>query len=236
MLEATANADYNLPPILPPVIVEAENTFSMQDGRTVRTVDKVYKVVAQAKFAPVPTWRTYLLKSYDLDKSVEPSVAPRNAEEQKVAASAYSAGFARGAAQADQIIDLGFNALLRDYRGMIQYRILQTKGMVTRPFVARTDSGVTGDDGELNLNEATLRITELPVFSREPSKWSGAEAPASSQAPSKAAPRPTPAPAAPSLPQVAKPAPDNNAVKPLFSADELSTYKRDGSATSKGGK
>ena len=54
---------------------------------------------------------------------------------------------------------------------MALYRNLLLKGMVSKPFVAHTDLGVTGDNSDLHINDQILRITSFPKLQVNPSRW-----------------------------------------------------------------
>jgi defect-in-organelle-trafficking protein DotC len=54
---------------------------------------------------------------------------------------------------------------------MALYRNLLLKGMVSKPFVARTDLGITGDSSDLYINDQILRITSLPKLQVNPGRW-----------------------------------------------------------------
>ena len=235
ILEAEANAAYELPPIIPPVIVEAEKAYTFQDGRTVRTADKTYKVIAQARFGLAPTWRTYLLKPYPSETEVERSLQPRNAEEKLIADEVYKSALLMGEAQAEQVFEINMNTLLRDFNGMVQYRLLLANGMISRPFVARSDLGVTGSGDELNLNEAVLRITELPSFVTAPDKWRRDKPYPPPPAPvdGNSSPIPTPVSLPPATLQAAQ-APKVPGRQPIFTPEDLSTFKKAGQTAAVG--
>lgn len=54
---------------------------------------------------------------------------------------------------------------------MILYRKLLAEHMVSAPFVAKAQLGVTGDATQLRINDQILRITGQSQLQPNPSKW-----------------------------------------------------------------
>lgn len=160
--------------VMPPVLTEANQAFKQEGDAFIRLTDKVYRIDAQARFVSVqPNWRDYLLRSYG-SKVAEPppaSLQPRDDAERKAWAQWVSEGWQEGATQADRIFDRDLSRLKRDYEGMILYRVLLRSKMVSLPFVAKSDLGITGDSESLLINDSILRITEMPQFNRESEQW-----------------------------------------------------------------
>ena len=55
--------------------------------------------------------------------------------------------------------------------GMILYRRLLTLHMVSAPFVASADLGVTGNATHLRINDQVLRITAQSALQPNAKKW-----------------------------------------------------------------
>ena len=50
--------------VIPPVLVQGDNSLNLADPNTIRVADKTYKIVQQARFATTPpNWREYLWMS-----------------------------------------------------------------------------------------------------------------------------------------------------------------------------
>jgi defect-in-organelle-trafficking protein DotC len=62
----------------------------------------------------------------------------------------------------------------QDLKGMILYRKLLAMNMVSPPFVAQTDLGITGDSNEINIDDRVLRITALPELNPNSKDWRAA--------------------------------------------------------------
>lgn len=168
--------------VLPPVLLEAENQFQQDSGEAIRLVDKVYRVHAQARFVSAPpNWREYVVRDFTvqgISQDVPAAMLPSNDKETAAWKTWVAEGWKAGLSQAETIHAEGLSRLRRDYEGMVRYRVLYAKGMVSRPFVARSDFGVTGAAGELNVNETTLRITAMPSFNLNVATWRGKAEPA----------------------------------------------------------
>ena len=54
---------------------------------------------------------------------------------------------------------------------MILYRKLLQEKMISPPFVARTELGITGDGSDMRINDQVLRIVELPKLQTNSRHW-----------------------------------------------------------------
>jgi len=118
-----------------------------------------------------PTWRDYLWMNYSPPDRPNASLLPRDQEEQKVWDQAYEQGWKDGVVQANQIFSENMGRLKRDYNGMILYRKLLAQKMVTPPFVAKSELGVTGDVNEVRVNDQVLRITATSELVPNSKRW-----------------------------------------------------------------
>lgn len=159
--------------VLPPVLVEATNTLAMTGSDTLRLSDHTYQVVTQARFVTAaPTWRDYLITGVSMTwAQPDLSLTPRDANEQRYWEAQVKAGWAAGVQQADQVFQAQLSRLTRDYKGMVLYRHLLTRNMVSKPFVAESNLGVTGDGSQISINDRILRITALPQLETRSEQW-----------------------------------------------------------------
>lgn len=158
--------------ILPPVLVEARNTLNLSGGDSIRIADRNYKILTQAKFiTTAPTWREYLLMSYDLPQLPDRSLLPRNKPERIMWESDLEEGWKAGLQQAELIFMENINRLVRDYKGMILYRNLLAQRIVSEPYVATMDMGITGGGNDMTVNDRLLRITAFPQLQTDSSAW-----------------------------------------------------------------
>lgn len=158
--------------VLPPVLVEANNSLNLDDPDTVRVADKTYRIVAQARFATTPpNWREYLLLPYDKPALPNRTLLPRSSEEQQIWRRSIRLGWEKGIQQAYNIFQQNLGRLKRDFRGMMIYRKLLQQNMINAPFVARTELGVTGDGTDMRINDQVLRIVEHPKLQTNTKHW-----------------------------------------------------------------
>lgn len=158
--------------VVPPVLVQANRSLNLADEQTLRVDDRFYKIIRQAHFATVPpVWRNYLVMSYHAPEKPLPAFLPKTVEESVVWKKYASLGWQEGISQANAIFNENLSRLKRDYNGMALYRALLLKGMVSRPFVAHTNLGVTGDSSDLHINDQIYRITALPKLQPNAKKW-----------------------------------------------------------------
>jgi len=158
--------------VVPPVLVEAEDTLKQSDPTSIRISDRTYQIVSQAHFATTPpNWHNYLWMNYTKPEKPMPGFLPKSKEEQIVWRKYSAIGWQNGIDQANTIYAENLSRLKRDYTGMARYRYLLSQGMVSKPYVATTSLGVTGDDSNLRINDQILRITALPQMQTNPRKW-----------------------------------------------------------------
>ncbi len=158
--------------VLPPVLEEGDNSLNLNDPNTIRVADRTYKIIAQARFATTPpNWREYLWLMYPKPVLPHKTLLPRSSDEQKVWKQYTEKGWEKGIAQAYSIFQQNLARLKRDYRGMVIYRKLLQEKMISPPFVARTELGVTGDGSDMRVNDQVLRIVELPKLQTNSRNW-----------------------------------------------------------------
>lgn len=158
--------------VLPPVLEEGDNSLNLADPNTIRIADKTYKIIQQARFATTPpNWREYLWLSFPKPELPDKTLLPRNKEEHKVWKEAIRVGWEKGIEQSYSIFQQSMARLKRDYRGMILYRKLLEQRMISPPFVARTELGVTGDGSDMRINDQVLRIVALPKLQTNSRGW-----------------------------------------------------------------
>lgn len=161
--------------VLPPVMTEGDNTLNLQDPNTIRIADRTYSIVSQARFVTAPpTWRDYLWMSYKKPDVPDKTLLPKNAAEVAEWKIYVQKGWDEGTTQANNIFEDNLNRLTRDYIGMALYRSLYNQKMISAPFVAKADLGITGGGDNLTINDSVLRITALPQLNNESKAWTPA--------------------------------------------------------------
>lgn len=158
--------------VIPPVLEMGSNTLNLDDPNTIRISDKTYKIVKQARFATTPpSWREYLILSYSKPELPDKTLLPRDAEESKIWREGVKIGWQKGIEQAYSVFQQSLARLKRDYNGMILYRKLLHNKMISSPFVARTNMGVTGNGSNMRVNDQVLRIVEHPQLKTNSKDW-----------------------------------------------------------------
>lgn len=158
--------------VLPPVLLEGRNTLEQTSSDTLRIADRAYLIQSQAKFVTAaPTWRDYLTLYYDKPEVPDRSLLPKTEQERSVWDKFIQQGWQAGILQADAIFAENLGRLKRDYEGMIRYRSLLAQGIVSAPFVAKLDLGITGNANEMTVNDRVLRITVMPSFQADSDSW-----------------------------------------------------------------
>lgn len=163
--------------ILPPVLLEGRNTLNLADAQTIRVSDRTYKVAKQAHFVTTsPNWRQYLWMDYKKPGYPDVTLLPKSKIERQVWMQCVEKGWKDGIEQADIILEESIARIKEDIKGMILYRKLLAMNMVSPPFVSNTELGVTGDGGELHIDDRVLRITALPALNVNSDQWRAAVA------------------------------------------------------------
>ncbi|GJM07236.1 MAG: type IV secretion system protein DotC [marine bacterium B5-7] len=158
--------------VVPPVLEVGNNALRLDGAQTIRISDKNYKILKQAHFATVsPSWRDYLWMNFTKPAKPDITLLPKNHAEQAYWKKYSAQGWHNGLSQANQILDQNLGRLKRDYEGMVLYHELLARHMVSQPYVAKTEMGITGGGDHMNIHDQLLRITALPGLNVETSKW-----------------------------------------------------------------
>lgn len=163
--------------ILPPVLVQGNNSLNLADTQTIRISDRTYKLIKQARFMTTPpNWRQYLWLDYQKPEAPHVTLLPNSKEEREIWCYYTEKGWQNGLEQADIILAENVARIKEDFTGMILYRKLLAMNMVSPPYVSHLDLGVTGDGNELHIDDQVLRITALPALNVNSNEWRAAVA------------------------------------------------------------
>lgn len=158
--------------VLPPVILEGDRTLNLADSSTIRLADQTFTIAQQAKFVTVPpTWHDYLWMSFPKPNEPDYSLLPKNPKEQDVWKKYINMGWAQGTEQANTIFADNVARLKEQYEGIVRYRQLLNHNMVSLPYVANTELGITGGGDQMSVNDQVLRITSLPTLNPDSQYW-----------------------------------------------------------------
>lgn len=159
--------------IEPPVISESLDALHIENsGLSAAVSDSVYNIGRNARIVSTArTWRQYLEREWDTVDPPPDILRPQNDEERKSWIEWTAHGWEQGITQANDIFQEDINRLTADYRGMVRYRMLLAKGMVSPPYALQVDRGVTGGGNEMRVGDRALSITGLPALKADTSQW-----------------------------------------------------------------
>ncbi|OGT11280.1 MAG: hypothetical protein A2X77_01735 [Gammaproteobacteria bacterium GWE2_42_36] len=160
--------------VLPPVLEESHQSLSLVGPNIITLSDHTYHILKQARFVTAPpTWRDYLWMDYQKPTLPDTSLLPQNKQERKLWKTYIDTGFHQGIDQANNIYQSNVASLRRDYAGMMLYRDLFAKNMVTRPYVVSSRLGVTSnsDHTEMRINDQVLEIAAVPQLNANSNRW-----------------------------------------------------------------
>lgn len=164
--------------VLPPVLAEGDYTLNQASPDTLRLADRVYKIVLPPRFVTAPpTWRDYLWLNFEAPDAPNATLLPKSSQEQDIWNKYVQIGWKAGIEQANEIFSANLGRLKRDYTGMILYRKLLDQNMVTPPYVATLNLGVTGNSRYMRINDQVLRITAIPQLNTNSKTWKPAVTP-----------------------------------------------------------
>ena len=158
--------------VLPPVLIEGHNSLNLAGPNTIRAAQRTYQIVSPPHFVTAaPTWRDYLWMNYKAPDLPSKALLPSNDAERKIWNASIKQGWQNGVIQGNSIFSTNLGRLKRDYTGMILYRKLLKQNIVSAPFVAQADLGVTDDSEDVRINDRILRITALSSLNPNSSTW-----------------------------------------------------------------
>lgn len=160
--------------MLLPSIVEVRERFELSPDRSqLRTVQIQYQVTDDPRaITQAPTWRDYLWREFAYPEDPHPALFPRNEREREVWGKAIDDGWKGGLTQAQLIWENNLNTLVRDIRGRITYRILETRNIVQRPMMIGSQPELTyGVNGKIvNAGDIVYSIS-VPLQFQELGAW-----------------------------------------------------------------
>ncbi len=157
--------------VVPPVIVEAESGYKLLSDTSAASVETTYQVIQDARLTTVPpSWRAYLLQSFDAHKSIHPGMLPKDDDEREAWRQAVREGWAIGVTQAEDLFRIGLSRLERDYRGMLRFSILAAQNIVRAPILAEGRIGIQVGERVLDVDQRIFRITQQARFNK-PEQW-----------------------------------------------------------------
>ncbi len=150
--------------VLPPVIERARNSVNVgPNSQQMRIGGVTYNIIQQVRFVSTPpTWRDYLWMDYPEPPLPNKVLLPKNSEERALWGAALTAGWQEGVKQAIGIYHLNLHRMVRDFDGMLLYKGLLLKNMVTPFHVTKAAHGVTGNGAHMVVDDQTWTIANQP--------------------------------------------------------------------------
>lgn len=158
--------------VIPPIVVEGENLFAQEDRYTLRTVNKSYRILEQAKVINTPLiWQRFF--DYYITRPTMPDarLLPLNEIEDSYWEKGILEGWKIGTNQANSIFLESLKKLSRDYVGMVRFHLMLKQNLITYPITTTTNLGVTSSSDTLNIGESIFEITKLPDFNMDLDSW-----------------------------------------------------------------
>jgi defect-in-organelle-trafficking protein DotC len=157
--------------IKPPVIALAEGSIRRSDTRAV-TTGTTWKIIERAEvIAEPPSWRDYLIRrQFKLEASLNSSLKPRNNNERETWKRFVERGWKRGVQQANRVFQSSVNALMRDFNGMLFFRILHQQQIVSVPRLARGELGISVQGRRLDVDQKIFRLS-IPAEFQPVDRW-----------------------------------------------------------------
>lgn len=159
--------------IEPPVVTEAQEAFLIEaGGQTAAVADRIYHINQRAKIVSTARdWRSYLERDWGEIPSPPALLLPVNEHERKLWRQWSEEGWRQGYSQADEIFQLDLDRLMRDFTGMVRYRELLAQNMITAPYAALEDRGVSGGGRSMHVGDRQVTITAPSALNARSELW-----------------------------------------------------------------
>lgn len=144
--------------VVPPVIEQAQSEWT-GNAEAARRVDVQYKIIEQARIAPVPpNWRNWLLMPPMQALKPDPALLPRTAAERALWSSSVQSGWKAGVGQADTTFNINLHRLQRDITGMMLFLRLERQGVVSLPVIGQGRPTIEVSGRSLAIGQTLFRI------------------------------------------------------------------------------
>lgn len=150
--------------VLPPVIRWSGPAMSLESDSYATEVEAQYRIVSPARIVSAPpSWRDYLQMSTEV---LEPAneILPSNSEESVIWREKIQEGWNEGVSHARTVFEMSMNRLVSDFRGILRFKMLADRGLVSVPILAQGDLGIQIGENVLNMDQKTFRITVPAEF------------------------------------------------------------------------
>ena len=152
--------------VVPPVVVAVGSATAIASDTLATSFRKQYRIIAPARMvAEPPSHYDYLLSTMDV---VQPParLLPKTAQEKQQWKEALHEGWVEGLAHAKTVFDANMERLLRDYRGIVRFRLLEKEGLIASPSIAKGGLDSEVSDTVLTVDPSVVRITAPGRFTK----------------------------------------------------------------------
>ena len=172
--------------MLLPSVTRVEDRFDLsRDRKELRATSVQYQIAEEPRaVSQPPTWRQYIWREFPYPEKPHPALRPQNEREIKIWENGIEDGWQSGLIQAQRDWENNLNKLVRDIRGRITYRILESRGIVQEPKMQGGLPRLTSADNgrTINAGEVIHSIT-VPLSFKDQSEWGGLWLPANASTP-----------------------------------------------------
>lgn len=151
--------------VLPPVIRWSGPAMELHSDTDATAVEAQYRIEAPARLVMSPP--SYLDYLQNPTEVLEPAneILPSNSAERALWKSEILEGWDEGVEHARIAMEMAFDKLVGDYRGILRFKMLADRGLVSVPILARGDLGIQVGDNVLSMDQKIFRITIPASFS-----------------------------------------------------------------------
>jgi len=152
--------------VLPPVIRWSGPAMRLESDSYATEVEAQYRIVAPARIVSnPPSWRDYIEVEAEVLRPAD-EILPATSAEADVWKEMIHEGWGEGVEHARTVFEMSMTRLVSDFRGILRFKMLADKGLVSVPVLAQGDLGVQVGDNVLNVDQKTFRITVPAEFKR----------------------------------------------------------------------
>ncbi|MDD4615517.1 MAG: type IV secretory system conjugative DNA transfer family protein [Alphaproteobacteria bacterium] len=146
--------------IEPPVITEGLRAVIVSSGgQSAAVADRIYRINRIARIVTAARdWRLYLERDWGFVDPPATILLPKTEEEKAAWKAFVKQGWEEGMKQAEETFEADIDRMVNDYTGMIRYRELLAQKMISPPFAAADDRGVTGGGSEMRIGDRGVVI------------------------------------------------------------------------------
>lgn len=162
--------------IEPPIVSDAQRAVLVNGGgQEAAVADRVLRINRAARIVTAPRdWRLYLERDWGRVDPPPGLLLPIDDEEREEWRSWVQEGWNAGVQQAEETFEADLDRLTNDYVGMVRYRELLAQNMISPPYAAHEDRGVTGGGSEMRVGDRGVAITGPSVLIPRSNKWTTA--------------------------------------------------------------